>query len=825
MKIILRHIRNNILEKKFRSIATMLFLILISTVIYINLSMPSIVRQQYERVNREIYGDIDLALFKENAEPFAVDRLNLKDVEYESLVTIEKSAYMKLNSDQKSIYIVGAAPEDAVRMRFIHDRDVTTLKENEAVISVKTAKKLGITVGDSFSVTTSTGKEKDLKVVETIQEEGYFSMDRDSNFVFVTYDTAESIFGLEGKVSYDYLKIKSEGLSEITEKLSKRNPSFFVYQIIDEDAIVQSVNNILYLFILVFLVLFTMLFYAIATLNRSILRDRVHAMAVLKSLGASSSSLSVILGTESVIYGLISGFAGSMIGGLLMKFIPVYFEDSVVKKGIQNSFQLKTTLIVVGTVIVIQLLLSMGAIRTITKKSLLDMRKQENVFIKNYLIQMISGIAVIFIGISLYIYYPLNNSVIFIFEMLCFLFGISLIIPLLFYMLSWLIEKFLRLFSNRLLSFSALNVRTKSMLADHVRLITVNVTLFILLITFSASFISYFNSFEGKVKADYIVSYVTQPKNQYEDLNRIDGVKGSSLLFLNQAMMKRKEESTSITICSNYDYDKQGDYFKGYEVYDGNCLQLKEDEIILDKHITELYGLKEDDIVTLQTGSGIEKKNYKFKLKGTCDGSGIALSRLVGVISQVSYEAMFGDVPQYIMLDMENSKASIESIKDKLPDALSVVETKDKFVNDKIKLLRIFVRIIIAVTICGLAGCFLGLICNQRNIIEDREKDLAILYTTCMTKKNILQMIIIEEIIISIFALLFSFAGSAMLYRLLSRLLDSMYLCFPLHFYVGRALIATGGVLILLFLFIVGCTDVKLRKADYINIIKKDATM
>ena len=186
---------------------------------------------------------------------------------------------------------------------------------------------------------------------------------------------------------------------------------------------------------------------------------------------------------------------------------------------------------------------------------------------------------------------------------------------------------------------------------------------------------------------------------------------------------------------------------------------------------------------------------------------------------------MFGDIPQFLLIRMANSDVSLESLKEKLPDALAVVQTKEEFVHEQLKLPRTFVRIITAVLICGLLGCLLGLICNQINVLEEREKDLAIYYTTCMTKKKILQMIEIEEAMISIFVLVFSFATSVMLYQLLSKLLESMYLCFPLHFYIGKTLSVVCGVLFLLFVFMIGSTKIKLRKVNYINIIKKDANM
>ncbi len=825
MRIILKHIRNNLLEKKIRSFATVLFLVLLSVVIYIILSMPSIIREQYENTYREIYGEIDVAIFKENAALFQVDKVDFSDFEYESLLTIEKSTYLQSGSEQMSVYIVGASPQDAVKMNFIREKNVSDLKKNEVVISVKTAEKFRAFVGDTLSVVTSSGKLYSLRVAEIVPETGYFSMEQDSDFLFVTYETAESIFELNGKVSYAYLKVNTEGLSEIVEELTEQNPSFFVHQMIDEDTIAQSVNHILYLFILVFLILFTMLLYSLVTLNRSILRDRINAMVVFKSLGADRTSLSLILGIESVLYGIFGGFFGSIIGGILMKYIPNYFGDSVVEGEIQGRFQIKTALIVVGVSMVIQLVLSMGAIRTITKKSLLDMMKQKKGFLKSYLVQMLGGITLVLCGMIPYYFDSLSNSILFIFEMLCFLFGIGLMIPLAFYFLIWLLERILRCFSNCLLSLSALNIRTKSLIADHVRLITVNATLCILLITLSVSFVDYFDSFEDKVQADYIVSYISQSKSVYEIVNEFDGAKEFSLLFLNQAVMEHERQSTSIMICSNYEFEKQRDFFCGYEVHDDVSLDLKENEIILDEHIMKLYDVSVGDTIRLQLGSGAKKKHYEFYVIGTCDGAGITLSRLVGVVSQKAYETMFGDIPQFLLIRMADSGVSLGSLKEKLPDALAVVQTKEEFVHEQLKLPRTFVRIITAVLICGLLGGLLGLICNQINVLEEREKDLAIYYTTCMTKKKILQMIEIEEAMISIFVLVFSFAISAMLYQLLSKLLESMYLCFPLHFYIGKTLSVVCGVLVLLFVFMIGSTKIKLRKANYINIIKKDANM
>ena len=106
-----------------------------------------------------------------------------------------------------------------------------------------------------------------------------------------------------------------------------------------------------------------------------------------------------------------------------------------------------------------------------------------------------------------------------------------------------------------------------------------------------------------------------------------------------------------------------------------------------------------------------------------------------------------------------------------LKDPDITIWTIDDFCNIQRKNISSFMSLFYIIITLALALSFVGIINNELISFMERTKELAVLNSVCMSKKQLRKMLVIESITSNIVACIFAFGVSIISLRLMNKLL------------------------------------------------------
>jgi ABC-type lipoprotein release transport system permease subunit len=215
---------------------------------------------------------------------------------------------------------------------------------------------------------------------------------------------------------------------------------------------------------------------------------------------------------------------------------------------------------------------------------------------------------------------------------------------------------------------------------------------------------------------------------------------------------------------------------------------LNNNEVIVNTYYKNKYKLKKNDLITISYTKNEKHFSYDVALdlkiidfantNAFDEGAIIVTEETANKLVKTEYQDLFVN-----LIDNKKSKETAKSI-EKLLVSEERVKTKKEYndyITQNIKIEKILIYIIIA-AIVGVG--LIGIINNQSVAFIERSKEMAILYSTCMSRKQLSQMVFKEllysYIISSVCSLIYSFVlvqiVSNLSYNLGSGYVEYLYL-------------------------------------------------
>ena len=792
MNILLKHITRNMRDNVGRTILIMLSLFVVSILVaIISLAIMFIVMM--------VDAGSNLATFDYQIQSSTGEKIINKVVEdiekdFEILGMPEVEYGYMIDSDGNYVptALDGIQIAKAIKFKIINlDKEKNVeLIDNEVIMTSKIAKKFNLKQGQEFEYYGRNGKKNTLKVkyiVNSLQNLDPIGIITNEKTYLQVEDSDE--------ISYMMLlgEIREEN-SQVKENIDKYEMEHGIKFEQYNESFSKMIKTILYPSIIVLILVFAVIYVSLNSIVKIIINERIAVIGTFRSIGATKKQIIGVLIAEMLMYTVIPALLGAMVGVISIKGISsmadmmLSFFGSTEKLDIK-SYLWKISLITILITTAFQMFLSIFELIKVSKLSIKDSIFNKHTSTYKYSIgKVILGLFLLVIGIITIVkhrqltYWYCLTGIISIFV------SIALIVPV----ISKYLIKFLEKSKNPIVTMATNTLKNSSLQ------INTNI-IFIVTVSVSLVIYSFFNymSFAEKSKQNLVNSdiYVEEMGDKIYDKTdefyKLDNVKSVSALY-DMTINENKYDKivladhtiNEIHLIYSNDYEnllKDSNTFSG----DASLFEnLKKYEIIISDYYKKIYDLKQGDIIVLDWQK--EEENFtidtpiNLKIVGFADLSKLKNNTMI-ISSDLGEELNslifkgFSNTKYFINLS-NNSSTEAKETRKTIINELGILSngmtgnvfTKDGYIKNVKDNSENYMKFMGFIVVVVVSLALVGIINNQTVSFMERRKEFATLYSIAMSRKQLKNMILIENTL----AFINSTIASILFYVIISKLVE-----------------------------------------------------
>ena len=792
MNILLKHIIRNMRDNVGRTTLIMLSLFVVSILVaIISLAIMFIVMIVDAGSNLATF---DYEIQSSTGEKILSDVVKNVENDFEILgmPEVEYGYMIDSNENYISTALDGLKVEQAINFKIINmDKEKNIeLKDNEAIITSKIANKFKLKKGQEFEYYGRNGEKNTLKVKYIVN-----SLQNLDPIGIITNETTYLQIKGNDEISYIMLfgecKKESSQIKENIEKYETENGLKF-----DEykESLSKMIKTILYPAIIVLILVFAVIYVSLNSIVKIIINERVSVIGTFRSIGATKKQIIGVLIAEMLMYTIIPALIGAMAGVAAVKGISsmaelmLSFFGSSEKLDIK-SYLWKISLITILITTAFQMFLSIFELIKVSRLSIKDSIFNKHTSTYEYSIgKIIFGLFLLVIGIITVIKHTQLTYWYCLMGILSIFVSVALIVPVISKYLIRILEKS----ENPVITMATNTLKNSSLQIN---------TNIIFIVTASVSLVvySFFNymSFVEKSKQNFVNSdiYVEEMGNQIYDKTdefyKLDNVKSVSALYditideKSYDNIKLANHTISkIHLVYSNDYENLLKDSNTFDVDANLCKNLKKYEIIISDYYKKIYDLKQGDIVVLDWQK--EEDNFtidtpvNLKIVGFADLSRLNNNTMI-ISSDLGEELNklifkgFSNTKYFINLS-NNSSTEAKETRKTIINELGILSdgvtgkvfTKDGYIKNVKSNSKNYMKFMGFIVIVVVSLALVGIINNQTVSFMERRKEFATLYSIAMSREQLKNMILIENIL----AFINSTIASILFYVIISKLVE-----------------------------------------------------
>ena len=837
MKIFLKHIIRNIKENVGRTFLIIISLFGVGLLLSLLFGFVFSVKSFWDSLSNSYRGGYNYMVYPSTEEKLNIDRIKSVGVEFEYLGVSNYNYGYIINDNNEfvSTPLLGLDIQQASKMKmieFTRDEKNIVLNDNEIIVSSSIANKYKLEENQQIKYYDENGTVHNLVIKYVAKDSGAFLQE----LSFVSNEqTFLKLIG-EEKMSYEFFCLNylgNKNMSILTKELNDIENDYGLDFIkIENPDLYSIIGNILKIVIMVLILILIVVYFTLNSIVKIIISERIPVIGSFRSVGASIKKMNAILLLEMGTYGFLGGILGSIAGIGFTKTLFLLIEMMENSFGVSiemESFETYSFLIFILTIVILVLFQIGLSISEILKSSKLSIKecifnKHESIY-KYSINKLLFGLFFLIIGVVSLIF---NNNLNFIFciiSILSLFVAIALLLPTITRYFSKLMDKVenpvWQMAKNTIVN-NKLQINTNVIVAV---MMCVSLLSFALL---NYSIISYKDKLD-MVKSELYVYSSYEPMDVTSDIRALDNVERVSVLYTDNLATYYD----SITFANNKVDQLNLLYSDNYKTLleDSNLLDLdanladnlSENEIIVSEYIKEKYKLKVGDIVVVNGITEEERFNVEtplnLKVVGFADTSRVNHMSIIlneNIIEDII--SIFSNQQYFVQLsDEKNIKDVKKEILRTVTYQLPEVYSQNEYIETtKIKMKETY-KTIIEVILIIIGVALIGIINNQTVSFFERKKEMAILYSTSMSRNQLNKMIFIEVILSYFISALVSVVFTIMLIKLLKYTMSILGLYIPISFSI---------VSILILLFIIGVIMLVIylvmkRKIKKMNIVEE----
>ena len=746
MNVVIKSTLRNIKTKFGRSIILILCVMLTSFVAVLAVSGRSMIENTITGIFKAMSGSVDL-----NAR--VTDISAFDNCPEADICGYAGSTSLIPNRDSENYYISYSDKVNVYNFSDYHTlyemgqigTDIA-ITENEAYVSEKYAQKYNVNIGDTitvYGVTTSVSAEIVVTGIAKVPETAPVHQ----RAIFVSPETICTLTErTEPNYFFYFIDVKDDSqIDAFKEQVMANDFKAEIDDAVDGD--LEGIESATRIFMFLFLFTFLLVIFVTINFSEKIVNERMSLIGTLRSLGVSRRKTSLILILENAFYGLV----GSILGVVLhATILPVVLESVAVYDMADGYGTINVMDYYAATPAWVYAVVIIGAMLVECLCPLFTLLKAVRTPIRDIIFQnkdtkfnyawgrFYTGLVLIIVAI---VSSFLRKS----FVALCIcltssIVALAVLTPFILKGISILGEKFLSSDRTPLLKLAAKEVsNNKHMVATSVLCVT-TIILSTCLNSFALSFLSDFN----KNKDNYDVKIRdASMKDQYysfiEDIDGVTGVDRYSSEELHESIVGGIEGEFAIICDTSLDSQYATSELTG---------ELQYHEIAITRKLAEHLNVGVGDTIDVELGTSyyfpcayeatvaVIMENYGYQEKA------IAVSN--GVYNQiVTGDYKLGN----ILVHCEEGKA--DSVRAQLLKYLTDYEenitTKAMDIESEANANRKISAIIYGIVAMGVILTLIGTSGNQIIAFEGRRREIAVLYSTAMSKKQLRKLLLIES--------------------------------------------------------------------------------
>lgn len=838
MKIFLKHIIRNIKENIGRTSLIVVSLFGVGLLLSISLGISFSFKSLLDSLSDSIMGGFNVMVYSTTEEKLTEERIGKVGVDFEYLGISNYNYGYILNKKEEFVSspLVGLNIEQAINMKLldVKNEDKLVLKDNEVVISNSFAKKHKLKKGDTVNYYDEDGVIHELTVKYIAEDAGAFLQ----GLSFVSNNDLFLKIAKEKEMKYDFFCLKYSGskdLMVLRDELNNIEDDFGLdFQIEEKPELMDIVGDWLKIGVIAIILVLIVVYFTLNSIVKIIINERIPVIGTFRSVGASIGKMNSILLMEMATYGIIGGLIGSFAGVAITKTIFLLFEmvDDVLGISIEmGSFETYSVLIILLTVtllVLFQISLSISEILSSSKLSIKDciFNKHESIY-KYSVNKLLFGFCFLAIGIVSLLFKSKLNFTFSIISIISIFTSIAFLLP----SLTRLLSKYLDKVDNPVLHMAKNTIVNNKLQINTNVIVAVMMCISLLSFTLLNYSIKTYKKSLDLVQTDLYVVSASEPMSVTSDLRAIDNVERVSVLYIDDfatyfsSLKFANNKVDSLSIIYSDDYKALLEDSNSLVVDADLANNLKDNEIIISDYFKEKYKLKVGDIVVL---TGIhEEERFTVEIPINLKVVGFADTSVIKDMSVILSEKLIDDTIDnfsvqhyFIKLDKDAKvkdvrKEIVKAITYQMPQVLSEKEYVDLTKEGMKEIYKAIVELILI--IIGVA--LVGIINNQSVSFLERKREMAVLYSTAMSRTQLNRMIFIEVFLSYFISALVSFIFTIMLIILLKQILMTLGIYIPMTFSIFSILIVLF-VIGIIMLVIYTVMKLKIKKMNIVEELK-----
>ena len=809
MKIILKHILRNIKEKKGRSLLIIISLMIASCVFILNLTIPNQIIEANTKMLKEQIGKSDIMVTSFDSFKISDLKLNKEEIKY---VGVNQ---LGLIHKEKTFIIYGSDIKKCNELKLLNEE--ITLSDNEIIISKQTSEKYGYKENDLIKVEMYNEKVHELKIKRILDNKGILSFKSLSGVVNET--TFNKIMEIEEGEKEKYISyfidvVNDENIQATKDYIKDNNSKEYVVEkLVDEEKIIEKNYYTQMILIIIFIMAVVMIFFVVNTLNKMIVLERMPVIGTFRSIGASKGKMNLLLILENIMYGFLGGSLGA--------FVSVLINNLSVKlllggQDINTNIDITNLILGIVFAIMLEVLMSIGAIIKSNKYGIKDIIfEDKNSKYRVSKRKTIIGLICMITSICMYLFADDSEILIDLSALVLFWIGTTNLVPFIILIISKVLSYFGKIINNGPLIIASKNIGNNKLIVSSTKLVVISISVMLVILNVSWAFNQSLEAFKIQFSdTNILVRDINNEYKEYSKLSNISNIENVDIVFMysNDDMTFDNNEFVVNPIILGMNKERSDIKELNYKIKD-----LKNDEMLMDEVFLKQNNLKIGDTININ----IKSKDVTLKLKivGTVNSYWYSVQREIIVISENVYINNISKVPFQIYIKAkENSDLNrmISDIEKEIKEPDLTIQTVEDFVESQKKQINTIMSLFYIIIGLALTLAFVGIINNQIISFIERTRELAVLNSVCMSKWQIIKMLILENIISNLVACSTGFAVAVMSVNLMGMVLNGIRMYTEMEFNCQIGFMVVAGIFAILLATVV----LPIRKLKKINIIE-----
>ncbi len=765
--LIVRFIVKNIFEKKSRTFLVVLSILISTAMSLATLVTSSNLQQMYSKQLTKYFGDADIMITKEGKSdsPFFdpdliedhKDKVDYSISEVNGLGLYQnKNEYIRMNLFGVDLDEIN----EMITITYEEKKDLSSFSDEKIIVSKIFAEKYNLKNGDTVELEIVNEIRK-LEIVAIAQPDGIFMESGQELVGIVPRDLLADYYHADKNVSLMYVKSK-DGVNkeELMKELSTKFEDCEVGETITENEMKSYIDRMSTSFRLLMIAVLVICIFIIYSSFKVISIERLPIIGTFRSVGATKLNMNRIICLESILYGCIGGVLGCGFGVIVSRLMvryttPEWLNNSGSKFNISFSYMVIAFVlaIVVSFVSSIFPILKVSnfPLKNIILNNLEETKSKSNV---------VTVIGLIFVGTAIIIPRVSPKEYALVFHAIAAVLGavaMILLVPGILSIFIHVLDKINKMLGIGVSSISVKNLRGNKSVINSISLLSIGIAVLILIQSFGDGLITRITNYylEQTYEVQMVMDGSTDDTlDEIQDMKDVTGCYG--IYESENVSVTGKNEKIRLLMGVKDNFIEYYNYQIKWNKDSDEREFLSGRNIVISDTLANVMKAKSGDVLILKTESGEQKY--------TITGEVNALQSFVLLPEKYLKDDMNLTEYSRILIKTEIDEENLcDSLRNKYidnkPQVNTIEELKKSDLNANMQIILAMKAFSFMVLLIGTVGVINNFIIS----FIERRRTLALFRSIGMNKKQVIQMVFVESVMIGIIAGIVGILGGILL--------------------------------------------------------------